>query len=75
MRLFLNICSCICYVVSFYFVFILDNNQPSVFFDGIDKNFAAVVMALWGVGFILQAHSFPHRVFDPEKWFEGKDQE
>jgi hypothetical protein len=65
MRLFLNICSCICYVVSFYLV----NSESSIFFDGIDKNFAAVVMALWGVGFILQAHSFPSRVFNPEKWF------
>jgi hypothetical protein len=69
MRLFLNICSCICYVVSFYLVFIFDNSESSIFFDGIDKNFSAVVMALWGVGFILQAHSFPSRVFNPEKWF------
>jgi hypothetical protein len=50
-------------------VFIFDNSESSIFFDGIDKNFAAVVMALWGVGFILQAHSFPSRVFNPEKWF------
>jgi len=55
--------------VSFYFVFILDNSNSFVYFEGIDKNYAAIVMALWGVGFILQAHSFPSRVFNPEKWF------
>ncbi|MEK9608302.1 MAG: hypothetical protein VW058_01355, partial [Flavobacteriaceae bacterium] len=59
--LFLNICSCICYLLSFYFLF-ASNWENS--------NTAAIVLALWGVGFILQAHSFPSRTFNPENWFK-----
>ena len=49
MRLFLNICSCICYIFSFYFLF-ASNWEHS--------NTAAIVFCLWGIGFILQANSF-----------------
>ncbi len=61
MRLFLNICSCIWYIFSFYFLFA--SNWE-------DSNTAAIVLCLWGIGFILQAHSFPSRTFNPEKWFK-----
>lgn len=63
MRLFLNICSCISYLLSFYFLFV--SNWE-------DAPFAAIVIAMWGVGFILQAHAFPSRTFNPEQWFEAK---
>jgi hypothetical protein len=36
----------------------------------IEPNAVAIVLALWGIGFILQAHSFPSKTFNPEKWFE-----
>jgi len=61
MRLFLNICSCICYLLSFYFLF---------FSNWENSNTAAIVLALWAVGFILQAHTFPSRTFNPENWFK-----
>ena len=63
MRLFLNICSCICYLLSFYLLFVSDWE---------DSKTASIVIALWGVGFILQAHSFPSRTFNPENWFKKK---
>lgn len=63
MRLFLNICSCICYLLSFYLLFVSDWE---------DSKAASIVIALWGVGFILQAHSFPSRTFNPENWFKKK---
>ena len=61
MRLFLNICSCICYLLSFFFLFVADWKHAQT---------AAIVLALWGIGFILQAHAFPSKRFNPEKWFE-----
>jgi hypothetical protein len=70
MRLFLNICSCICYILSFYFVFFFESTESTGFFKKIEPNAVAIVLALWGIGFILQAHSFPSKTFNPEKWFE-----
>lgn len=63
MRFFLNICSCISYLLSLYFLIVSKwENAPT----------AAMVMAIWGVGFILQAHGFPSRTFNPENWFKAK---
>ncbi|MBT3445114.1 MAG: hypothetical protein HN443_08750 [Flavobacteriaceae bacterium] len=70
MRLFLNICSCICYILSFYFVFFFESTDSTGFLKKIEPNATAIVLALWGIGFILQALSFPSKTLNPEKWFE-----